>query len=178
VSTVFNLFNFIAYQVAWFAVLIGVGLGYAWAGVLVALVVTAAHLSRRPAKLEYKLIGAALILGLVVDTTLVLSGQVHFEANGKLPIAPYWMLSLWIAFATTLNHSMRWLMLRPAAAALLGAVGGPLAYFAGAKLGALSMSTPATALTLIALLWAPTMALLSLMVSREAALPQELKVPA
>ena len=174
----FNLFNFLAYQLAWFAVIIGAAHDYAWAGAVVALVVAAVHLSRRPAPLEFKLIGAAVILGLIVDTTLVVTGQVHFDDNGILPVAPYWMLSLWIAFATTLNHSLRWLMLRPVSAAVLGAVGGPLAYLAGDKLGALSLSTPSTALVVIAILWAPTMAVLSMMVSREAAAPRADKVPA
>jgi hypothetical protein len=174
----FNLFNFLAYQVAWFAVVIGAARGYAWAGAAIALVVAAVHLARRPAMLEYKLIGAAVLLGLIVDTTLVITGQVRFDAGGNLPIAPYWMLSLWIAFATTLNHSLRWLMLRPATAALLGAVGGPLAYFAGAKLGALSLSMPTTTLALIAVLWAATMVVLSWMVTRQSALPHAHKVPA
>lgn len=173
----FNLFNFLAYQLTWFAVILGAAHDYAWVGAAVALGVAAVHLGLRPAALEYKLIAAAVVLGLLVDTTLVMTRQVHFDAE-ILPIAPYWMLSLWIAFATTLNHSLRWLMLRPAAAGLLGAVGGPLAYLAGAKLGALSLSTPSTALALIAALWSPTMVVLSMMVARDAALPPARKVPA
>ena len=55
----------------------------------------------------------------------------RFASAGSLPIAPFWMLALWIAFATTLNHSMRWLMHRPVVAAIGGAVFGPLAYLAG-----------------------------------------------
>ena len=51
--------------------------------------------------------------------------------------APYWMVALWGAFATTLNHSLRWLTRRPVFAALFGAVGGPIAYSAGVQLGAL-----------------------------------------
>ena len=65
------------------------------------------------------------------------------------------MVSLWIAFATTLNHSLRWLVNRPVAAALCGAIGGPLAYLAGAKLGALTIGAPLPAIALIAVLWAP-----------------------
>jgi len=173
-----NLFNFLAYQVAWFAVILGAAHDYAWAGAVVALVVAAVHLSRRPAPLEFKLIGAAVILGLIVDTTLVVTGQVHFDDNGILPVAPYWMLSLWIVFATTLNHSLRWLMNRPVAAALAGAVGGPLAYLAGTKLGALTIATPAITLPFIALLWTPAMIALSMIVLRAARLPATGRLPA
>ena len=88
------------------------------------------------------------------------------------------MVSLWIVFATTLNHSLRWLMRRPVAAALAGAAGGPLAYLAGAKLGALTLTTPATTLPLIALLWTPAMIALSMMVMRAALIPAAGRMPA
>ena len=92
--------------------------------------------------------------------------------------APYWMLTLWIAFATTLNHSLRWLMHRPVAAALAGAIGGPLAYLAGAKLGALALGTPAITLPFIALLWTPAMIALSMIVLRASRLPAAGTLPA
>ena len=45
---------------------------------------------------------------------------------------------MWMNFALTLNHAMAWLKGRPVVGLILGAIGGPLAYFAGAKLGAAS----------------------------------------
>ena len=104
-------------------------------------------------------------------STLAITGQVHFASAWPAGLAPYWMLSLWIVFATTLNHSLRWLMNRPVAAALAGAIGGPLAYLAGAKLGALSIVTPAVTLPFIALLWTPAMITLSMTVMRASRLP-------
>ena len=62
-------------------------------------------------------------------------------------------------------------MNRPVAAALAGAIGGPLAYLAGAKLGALSIVTPAVTLPFIALLWTPAMITLSMTVMRASRLP-------
>jgi hypothetical protein len=50
---------------------------------------------------------------------------------------------MWIAFATTLNVSMRWLRGRPELALLFGAVGGPLAFYAGERLGAVTVHRPA-----------------------------------
>jgi hypothetical protein len=96
---------------------------------------------------------------------------VRFAAAWPEGFAPYWMLSLWIAFATTLNHSLRWLMSRPAAAGLAGLIGGPLAYLAGAKLGALTLVTPATTLPIIALLWTAAMRVLSMIVLRASRVP-------
>lgn len=161
----FTLFNVAAYQLAWFAVLIGAARGLPWAGAAVAVVVCAAHLWLRREAIETRLMAACLVIGAIVDSTLAVSGQVHYAA-WTLEVAPYWMLSLWLAFATTLNHSLRWLMARPFVAALVGAIGGPLAYLAGAKLGALDITTPRLALPFIGLLWAPAMFALSLAVLR------------
>jgi hypothetical protein len=121
------------------------------------------HLGLRREPLEWKLLGAAAVIGLVVDTTLAATDLIRFSSAWTFPLAPAWMLALWVAFATTLNHSLRWLMSRPAAAALGGALGGPLAYLAGEKIGALSLNTPAVALATCATLWAGALLCLSLL---------------
>lgn len=169
--------NFLAYQLAWFAVVIGAAQGYAWAGAAVALSVAAMHGLRHRQPFEWKLMALAALIGLLVDSTLAITGLVRFTQAWPDNLAPYWMLSLWIAFATTLNHSMRWLMHRPVAAALAGAVGGPMAYLAGAKLGAMVIVTPATTLPLIALLWTPAMIALSMIVLRASILPAAGRLP-
>ncbi len=160
----FTFYNLVTYQLAWFAVIHGVARGFAWLGAAMALLVTGVHLWLRREPLEFRLVGLALILGLVIDTTLAATGQVRFASDGNLPIAPYWMLSLWMAFATTLNHSLRWLMHRRFAATLAGAVFGPLAYLAGEKLGALSLPSPAIALPMLAAAWCVAMGLLALVI--------------
>jgi hypothetical protein len=69
-------------------------------------------------------------------------------------------------------------MIRPVAAAIGGAAGGPLAYLAGAKLGALALVTPATTLPIIGLLWTLAMVTLSMMVLRASTLPAAGRLPA
>ena len=64
------------------------------------------------------------------------------------------MVALWAIFATTLNVSLRSLRPHRWLAALLGAIGGPVAYYAGARLGALEFGTPAPALAAIGIGWA------------------------
>lgn len=167
----FTVYNFVAYQLAWFAVVLGAAHGHAWEGTAVALLVTAVHLWLRREPVEVRLVCAACVIGLVIDSTLAATGQVRFASASSLPIAPFWMLGLWIAFATTLNHSLRWLMRRPAVAALGGAVFGPLAYLAGEKLGALSLPSPMTSLPQLAILWAAVMVVFSLMVRPAVASP-------
>lgn len=174
----FNLWNFLAYQLAWFAVLVSAGFGVAWAGATAAILLAAVHLVLRRDPLELQLIAIAAGIGLLVDSTLAITGQVRFASAWPAGFAPYWMLSLWIVFATTLNHSLRWLMIHPLAAAVAGAIGGPLAYLAGAKLGALTIATPAVTLPFIALLWTPAMIALSMIVLRASKLPAPGRLPA
>jgi non-ribosomal peptide synthetase component F len=64
------------------------------------------------------------------------------------------MVALWAMFATTLNVSLRALRARPWLAAALGAAGGPLAYYAGARLGALQLADFHAGLAAIAVGWA------------------------
>lgn len=173
----FNLYNFVAYQLAWFAVILGAANGQALAGTAVALLVTVAHLWMRRDPLEFKLVCVAAVMGLILDSTLAATGQVRFASAGSLPIAPFWMLALWIAFATTIHHSLRWLMRRPVVAAIAGAVFGPLAYLAGAKLGALTLPSPAIALPLLAVSWTAAMCVFSL-ITRPALAPAARSLPA
>src|SRR5205085_49591 len=98
------------------------------------------------------------------DTSLVQVDCVEFASTTWSAFAPLWMVSLWMVFATTLNHSLRWLASRPWAAALAGGIGGPLAYFAGEKLGALSIESPLpAAFTFIGFLWAIALGLLCML---------------
>jgi hypothetical protein len=61
---------------------------------------------------------------------------------------------MWMLFATTLNVSLRWLRRYPLAAIALGAIGGPLAYWAGARLGAMEFAAPVAATAALAFGWA------------------------
>jgi hypothetical protein len=70
------------------------------------------------------------------------------------------MVALWVLFATTFNASLRWLRGRPLLAMALGAVGGPLAYLAGAQLGAISFPELASGLAVQAAGWTLLMPLL------------------
>jgi hypothetical protein len=160
----FNACNFVAYQVVWFACVLGAAHGHAWIGPASTLVFLIAHLaSIDQIRSEIRLICLSILIGFVVDSVLVRTGQVAFGDDAWPPgWQPYWMLALWAAFAATLNHSMRWAASRPIVAAGLGAIGGPLAYLAGAGLGALTLSAAHVALPAIGLAWSISLYILSL----------------
>ena len=163
-----NLLNFAAYQVAWFACVLSAAAGMPWIGAIVAVAVVTIHVARaaRP-RAEFELVAAASAIGLVVDSALTSAGLLSFSTGVMVPgWAPYWMVALWAAFATTLNRSLHWLTSRPLLAAIFGALGGPLAYLAGAELGALDMSSSQPALLAIGVAWAVALWVLALIAAR------------
>jgi Protein of unknown function (DUF2878) len=132
------LINFLGFQSVWFLSLFGAGTQRSWLGAIALLAFTAWHFRAVPnPRAELVIVLAACAVGFVVDTTFI---QAHLLAYAEpLPfaaVAPYWILGMWVNFALTLNGSMRWLHGRYLLSALLGAIGGPLAYVAGIRLGA------------------------------------------
>src|SRR5690606_8376185 len=112
---------------------------------------------------EIKLILAVALLGSAIDSVVMFLGAFSFPYGSSffaISLWPYpiWMSALWLAFATTLNHSLSWLSGRYLLAAIFGAVGGPLCYYAGEKLGAITLHKPlGYSLGLLAIAWAIAM---------------------
>jgi len=147
--------NFIAFQIGWFATVLGAGHGMPWLGVVIVPWVLLLNLFLSADwRQELVVALAAAAMGFAVDTALVAAGvfvPVPFLVPG--PFSPPWMVMLWVNQATTLNACMAWLRRRYLAGALFGAVGGPLAYYGGAKLGAATL--PSTnGLIILGIAWA------------------------
>jgi hypothetical protein len=160
--------NFIAFQAAWFACVLGGANDRALVGTMVVAAVIGLHLAlaQRP-RPEALLIAVAAVIGLVWDSWLVAFGLMSYTTGNLAPgVAPYWIVAMWALFATSLNLSMAWLKGRPWLAALFGAVGGPLAYLAGARLGGLQMSDPVLALGAQSLGWAVLLPILTRLATR------------
>ncbi len=184
------LLNLLIFQAAWwFAVLSAAG-GRPSAGLWAGLVALAAHLANSPARRsEVWLLPLLAGAGYVVDSAFfaagwlsavvaapaldsnaavaaVVAGGAASSATGGLPLAPLWILGLWLAFTTTLTGVMRWFLNRPLAAAALGALSGPASYAAGAALGALRVTGPTMTYAALAGAWAALLAALVLVIPR------------
>lgn len=148
--------NFVAYQVAWFACVLGGANALPWVGVAVTAVAVAIHLSLSPAPgRDSVLILAVSTIGALWDGLLVGVGLLEYPSGMVLPwLAPVWIVALWAGFATILPVSLRWLLGRWRLATLFGAIGGPLAYYAGMRLGAVTFPDPVAALAALAVGWA------------------------
>ncbi len=81
--------------------------------------------------------------------------------NGLLP--PLWILLLYPLFFLQMNHSLKWLIGRPALAAVLGFIFAPLSYFGGSALGGLEFSSSPLVIFLgVGLGWSIFLAVFSL----------------
>lgn len=154
--------NVAAAQIGWFGSVFGGANQMPWIGPLVALVALAIHFhfARRPAA-ELILIMSCAAIGATFDSALVAAGWVqYYSGQFSEVLAPYWIISMWILFATTLNVSLRWLRGREVLAAAFGFLGGPLAYIGGEKLGGIVLVNQFAALAALGIGWAVMMPIL------------------
>lgn len=163
-----NLLNFVAFQLAWFACVLGGAHDRVAAGTMAVAAVVGLHLALAPRPgPEARLVATVTAIGLAWDSLIVSLGLMSYPTGTfAAGVAPLWILAMWALFATTLKLSMSWLKGRPWLAAAFGAVGGPLAYVAGRKLGGVEMNEPALALLVQGLGWAVMMPLLLRLAAR------------
>lgn len=154
-----SIFNFAGFQLGWFACVLGAANGMPWLGPVLAVPILGWHLSQASAPTaEFKLILTAAVGGSLFDQSLLSLGWIQYP-QGSWPVwlLPLWMTTLWALFSSTLNVSLRWMRGRTTLAIVFGAIGGPLAYLAGEKLGAMQLVAQPHALLALACGWAVAM---------------------
>jgi hypothetical protein len=163
-----KLLNMVLMQLSWFACVLGAAHHVGWIGAGSAVLISSWHVWRASQRrIEVMLLLTALVLGLVIDSSLASGGLLKFTSGVLVPgFTTLWMLGLWLGFATTLNSSLQWLMTRPLVAIMFGAMGGPAAYWSGVKLGALSLGPVTLSLVAISVCWAIAMACFVLVIKR------------
>ncbi|MGI9263495.1 MAG: DUF2878 domain-containing protein [Gammaproteobacteria bacterium] len=150
------LINVVAFKIGWLACVLGGAGELAWLGSLIALAIVALHISRATnSATEFGFIALAGLIGLAWDSLLASTGWLTYQSGTWFAgAAPYWIVAMWLLFATTLNVSLSWLKGRLVIASLMGAVSGPLAFYAGHKLGAVTFVDFSSAMIALAIGWA------------------------
>lgn len=148
-----QLANIAVFQLGWFACVWGGTRGFEAPALVLVAAIGAWHIARahRPVD-ELALLSIATGLGAVFEHLLVAFDLLVYPTPGLA--VPYWMIALWMLFATTVNVSLRWLHGRPLVAAALGAAGGPFAYWGGEQIGAFVAVVPVDTFAAIAAGWA------------------------
>jgi hypothetical protein len=160
-DAVLMVVNFVAFQVGWFACVLGAARGWPLVGPLVALAILAPMAWTAPSPRGFLLLLASgALVGLCWDSALSAVGLMQFNGGRLAPLAPLWIVALWMLFASTCNRSLRWLQASLPLAIGLAVVAAPLSYLAGARLGALQLPRPTAGLVAQALGWAVILPLL------------------
>lgn len=160
--------NLTGYQAAWFVAVGFAARGLAWPGMLACLGFAAITWWQSPLKRsDLRLVATALLCGLLLDGALAATGWLRYAAPLPALPAPAWIVTLWVAFAMTLQHSLQWLIARPLAALLFGAIGGPFAYWGASRgFNAVVFSMPVHATLLLSVGWGVAMSLLVVVARR------------
>jgi hypothetical protein len=162
------LINILGFKIGWLSSVVGAATQMPWLGPVMLLVVLAVHLrqAERP-DLEIGLVIACGVIGAWFDSILAATGWVSYPSGQIDPhVAPYWIVAMWMLFATTLNRSMSWLKGRLALAAVMGAVAGPMSYYAGSRLGGIVFESPLPATIALSIGWAAIMPVVVVLAER------------
>ena len=157
-----QLLNYALYQAGWFACVLGASWRHPWVGFVIAVALIGAHLAlTSERRIELRLVMLATAVGAAVELVQIAAGTYRFT-SGTLSAAlpPLWLLALWAQLATAV-------IVRPWTAVLLGGIGGPLAFIAGERLGAVTLLPPVTLAVLrLSIAWALACGAFSVVVRR------------
>ena len=164
-----QLINYTLYQIGWFACVLGAASQRPWTGCLIGTILVGVHLALSVERvLEVRLVVLATAVGAAVEMIQIAAGTYRFTSgtvNDALP--PPWLLAMWAQFATTFRFSLRSVVTRPVLAVLFGAAGGPIAFLAGERLGAVTLLPPlAQSLLRLSISWAIALVVFSAVVLR------------
>lgn len=170
-----NGLNLLLSQALWLLAVGGAAHGHAWLGPLALLIFALVQLSPRfRAPGDALLMWLALPVGFVVDTVMASTGLLRYASPfPDEAVAPVWILSLWMGFALTFNHSLAYVMRRWWLAVVLGVIAGPLSYWLASIAWAAVQFTDSLPVVLLTLgaLWGVAMGLFSYFTMRLAPPP-------
>jgi hypothetical protein len=151
-----NIKNLVLFKLGWVACVAFAAAGDPGLATLAVAAVVAAHLVAVPAAIkEAALLASAGAIGMAWESLLVSFGLVSYPGSASdASFAPYWIVAMWVLFATTINHGLAWTKRSWYVASIAGLIGGPLAFLGGANLGAVEFENTVAAMLAIGIGWA------------------------
>ena len=148
-----KLINFVLFQSIWFILILSAAHDSTYGALIGFFLLSLQYLHGKKLFADCLLVVLAIVIGLIHDGLLKYFNLILYHIVFIDFYSPIWIIGLWISFALTINHSLAWLQSKPALQIFFGLIGGPLAYLAGEKLGAITLSHEYT-LYILALNWA------------------------
>ncbi len=152
-----KLFNYLSYYAGWLACVYGAAHGLSEVGVgVVGLLVLIHFVLTHTLREEIMMIIVIGVLGTLVDSFQAATGLLVYQSRYAFApwLGPIWITAIWVLFASTINWSFEWLKGRTWLAVVLGAIGGPLSYAAGERIGAVHFQYDfITTMLVLAVIW-------------------------
>jgi hypothetical protein len=145
------LWNLVAFNIAWFGLVFIGNLFIPIAAILLGSQLWYCQASKN----EMLFICLVAVIGMVLDQTLVFAGIFIFP---NTEFIPFWLMTLWVFFASTIRHSLAFLAHSRFLQFTVGAVIAPLSYLAGAKVDVVYLAPSlGFSYVILACLWGPFM---------------------
>ena len=149
-----KLLNFIQFQAVWFICILGAAQQWELTALFISLgILIGAVLISENRQHDLYLILIGVCLGFVIDTAMIQLGLMSYATHYWQNVSPVWMSLIWAALVLTLQSSMSWLSHRYLLSAILGAISGPFAYWAGVRMGAGSFNDFHLAIVALSVIW-------------------------
>ena len=152
-----NVINFIIFQINWAICVFAAAKGYPWLGPMIVFIWCLIHtyMYRSFILVELPILLITGCIGYLVDSFLVVFNFIEFPLHAQFGyLSPLWMVALWVSFSTTFRHSMSWLREKYILASFFALIGGPFAYLAGQKIGAINGLIDIPNILVVGILWA------------------------
>lgn len=162
------LINVIAFKIGWLSSVVGAASEMPMLGPIVVLAAIAIHLGivSQPVS-ELLLIIMTGAIGAVADSLMIYAGWLAYPSGTFVAgFSPYWIIAMWMLFATTFNMSFRWLQSRMLLAVALGSAFGPISYYFGEKIGAVTLHDFSASMIALAVAWGALMPALLILARR------------
>jgi hypothetical protein len=134
--------NFIVFQACWFACVSGAANNLGWLGpALVSITVPLqVYFLTGKYRAEFIFVIICGVSGFFLETAMIMASVYTPVSQAWGTFCPPWMAALWFNFALLVSISLSWLKGKYLLAALLGGLFGPVAYWGGEQLGALTVA--------------------------------------
>lgn len=135
-----TLLSFVTFYLGWWACALGASYGYPWIGPLLVPIWVALHIYFSPTRLgEFYFCIAIAAAGFFIDTILIWLNV--FTIEPVTDLAPVWLVGMWVLWGLSFEsmlmlRSRFWMMF------VMGAISGPLTYYACEALNILFFVRP------------------------------------
>jgi hypothetical protein len=132
--------SILAFYAGWVACVMGATNGNPFMGpVVVAVIVILSLWMQIISRPDIYLALVSIPLGILLDSVLSSIGVFSYQSPLSVTwLSPPWMVALWVNFVIILRGPLGWMEKKYWLGAVFGALGGPLSYYAGLRLGGLT----------------------------------------